>query len=125
VTYTESWELEPKNCDRLDCEVPRDVVQNNAESKRFQKVEESKDDPICEPLDVIMGTGAFNSLEGQVGGDTPTHKVGYRSSKGVERVKEDKKQQSTNNGVRLGNLGALLEIVQDWILGKLMSCVRL
>ncbi len=119
MTYTESWELEPKNGDRLDCEVPRDVIQNNAESKRFQEIEKSKDDPICEPLDVIMSARTFNSPEGQVGGDTPTHKVGYRSSKGVERVKKDKKQQSANDAVRLGNLSALLEIVQDRVLGKL------
>lgn len=115
MTYTKRWELKPKDGNRLDREVPRDVIKNNAESKGFQEIEKTKNDPICEPLDVVVSAGTFNSLEGKVSGNTPSYKVGHRSGKGIERVKENEKHHCANYTVRLGDLGALLKIVQDWI----------
>lgn len=75
-TYTERWELEPQNEDGLEREVPWEVVQHNPEREALHKVEESKYDPVCQPLNVILLSGALNSFEREVGGETPTDEVG-------------------------------------------------
>lgn len=54
MTYPESWKLEPNNEDGFQSVVPRDVIQNKANGKGFQKVEESENDPICEPLYIVV-----------------------------------------------------------------------
>jgi len=67
-TYAEGWELEPDNKERLEGEVPRNIVEDDTEGEGFEEVEEAKYDPVGEPLYVVMGRGRFNGLERQVGG---------------------------------------------------------
>lgn len=67
-TYAEGWELEPDYKERLEGEVPRDVVEDDTEREGFEEVEEAKDDPVGEPLYVIMGGRGFNGFEREVGG---------------------------------------------------------
>lgn len=55
--YTESWQLEPEDEDGLEREVPGKIVKDNAQCKALEKVEEAKYNPVCEPLDVIVGRG--------------------------------------------------------------------
>lgn len=51
----EGWELKPNNEKGLEGEVPRDIVKNDTKGEGFKEVEESKDYPVGEPLDIIMG----------------------------------------------------------------------
>jgi hypothetical protein len=53
-THAEKRELEPEDEDSLECVIPGDVVEDNAGGKAFQKVEETKHNPVCQPLDVIL-----------------------------------------------------------------------
>jgi len=64
----EGWELEPDDKEGLESKVPRDIVEDDTEGEGFEEVEEAKDDPVGEPLYVVMGRGRFNGLERQVGG---------------------------------------------------------
>jgi len=50
----ESGELEPDHEESLEGEVPREVVKDDAESKALKEVEETKHDPISQPLYVIL-----------------------------------------------------------------------
>jgi hypothetical protein len=60
--------LEPDDEDGLEGEVPRDIVEDDTEGEGFEEVEETKDDPVGEPLYVIMRRGRFDGLEGEVSG---------------------------------------------------------
>jgi len=71
----EGWELEPDDEEGLEGKVPGDIVEDDTEGEGFEEVEEAKDYPVGEPLDVIVGRWRFDGLEGEVGGQTPTHEV--------------------------------------------------
>lgn len=60
---TESGELEPDNEDCLEDEIPGNVVEDKTECKAFDEVEEAKDNPICKPLNIVMGRRGFDGLE--------------------------------------------------------------
>lgn len=62
-THSESGELEPKDEDGLEGKVPWDVVQDNSESHAFEEVEEAENDPVGEPLDIVLDARRFKSLE--------------------------------------------------------------
>jgi hypothetical protein len=82
-TYAESRELKPYNEHGFHCKVPREVIQHHSEGETLNKVEKAKDNPVGEPLDVIMGRGRLDSLEGEVGREEPADKVGDWSSEGI------------------------------------------
>ena len=75
ITYTEGRELEPNDEGRLEGEVPWDIVKDEPEGEGFHKVEEAENDPVGEPLNVVMRGGRFNSLEGEVGGEAPSNEI--------------------------------------------------
>lgn len=72
-----------------------------------------------------MRRGRFDGLEGEVGGQTPSDEVRNGGGERVERVENDDKDESTNNGVGLGDLCALFEVVQDGVLGELRDVSEL
>ena len=47
--------MEPDDKEGLEGEVPRDIIEDDTEGERFKEVEKAKDDPVGEPLYVIMG----------------------------------------------------------------------
>jgi len=51
---SESRELEPNNEQRLESEIPRDVIKDNTKGEGLKEVEEAKDNPISEPLDIVV-----------------------------------------------------------------------
>lgn len=51
---SESRKLEPDNEQRLECEIPGDVIEDNTKSEGLQEIEEAKDNPISEPLNIIV-----------------------------------------------------------------------
>ena len=75
TTYSEGGELEPEDEEGLEGEVPWKVIEDDTESERLDKVEEAKDDPVSQPLNIILRSGCLESLEGQVGGESPTEEV--------------------------------------------------
>ena len=75
MTYPERWQLKPENEERLEGKVPRQIVQHDTERDAFQKVEEAKDDPVREPLGVVLMTGRLESPEREVSGDSPSDEI--------------------------------------------------
>ena len=68
-----------------------------------------------------MGRGRLDGLEGEISGDAPAHEVGYRGGERVEGVEDDCQRESANDCVGLGDLGALLKVVENWVLGQLLK----
>ena len=75
LAYSEGRELEPENEESLEGEVPWEVIEDDTESERLDKVEETKDRPVSQPLDVILRSRCLEGLEGQVGRECPTEEV--------------------------------------------------
>ena len=118
-TYASDRELEPEDEDGLEGEIPGEVVEDDAESEAFREVEEAEDDPVREPLDVIGVARALERLDGEIGGKSPAHEIRDRRRKRVDGVENSKQDDGTEESVALGHLSALLEGVQDGILGEL------
>lgn len=72
-------EHEPDNGKRLDGVVPGNVVKDDA-GEGLEEGEHAEDDPVGEPLDVILGLRALEGLEREVGGDEETEEVGQEAS---------------------------------------------
>lgn len=53
-TYASDRELEPEDEDGLEREVPGKVVEDDAEGEGLEEVEEAEDDPVGQPLDVVI-----------------------------------------------------------------------
>jgi len=51
----ESRKLQPQDEKGLESEVPAEVIENEPKSQALDEVEETKDDPVGEPLNVVMG----------------------------------------------------------------------
>jgi len=119
LSTADAGELEPDDEGRFESEIPRDIVENKAEGEAFEEIEKAEDNPVSEPLDVIMGRRRFDGFEREVGGKTPTHEVGYGSGEGIESVEYDDEEKTSQNCVHFGNLGALFKIVQDRVLCEL------
>lgn len=75
MTYSESRQLKPEDENCLEGKVPGQIVQHQTEHSAFQEVEKSKDNPVSEPLDVVLMTGCLKGLERKISGDTPPDEV--------------------------------------------------
>ena len=123
MTHSEGRELEPENEEGLEGIIPGKIVEKNTEGKRFDKGEGAKNDPVSQPLNIILGSGGLKSLERQVGGEGPSKKVRNGSSERVESVEKEKKRNGADNHVRFGDLSALFQSLQYWILVELSNIV--
>ena len=85
------------------------------ESQGLDKVEESKDNPVSQPLNVILISGG---LDGQVGGKSPTEEIGNGCSERVEGMKEEERN-GTDDEVSLGNLNVLPGCLQGGVVVEL------
>ena len=72
VTYAESRKLEVKDEEGLECKIPGEVVQHRPQREALGEVEETENDPVCQPLNVIIVTGSLKGLDGKIGGERPT-----------------------------------------------------
>lgn len=113
--------LHPKNESGLEGEVPGEVVKDDAESSAFGEVEETKDSPICQPLEIICMIGRLKCLEGQEGREGPSEKVGHGLCNGVYKDKEDECGSKDHSTVCLGDLSPLFDLVDNWVLGELQE----
>lgn len=66
-----------------------------------------------------MGGGRLDGLEGEVRGEGPADEIGDGGGEGVDGVEDGQEQQGAEDGVCLGDLGALLEVVEDGVLCEL------
>lgn len=72
-------EHEPDNGKGLYGVVPGNVVEDDA-GEGLEESEHAENNPVGEPLDVILRLGALKSLEGEVGGDEEADEVGQEAS---------------------------------------------
>lgn len=119
ATYPGVRELEPEDEDGLEREIPGKVVENDAEGEGLEEIEEAKDDPVSQPLDVVIMARGLESLDRQVGGDTPADEVGHGGGECVDAVKDNEETNCANECVALGNLCPLFELDKSGVLGEL------
>ena len=118
-THAELGELEPEDEEALEGKVPGEVVEDDAAGEALDKGEEAKDDPVRQPLDVVLVAGALERLDGEVGGQGPADEIRDGGRERVDRVEEDEEDGDAEEGVALGHLRALLERVEERVLGEL------
>lgn len=75
-------EHQPDNREGLDGVPPGDVVEDNAR-EALEEGEKTKDNPVGEPLDVILRLGALKGPEREVGGDEEAKHVGQEAGEAV------------------------------------------
>lgn len=113
---------EPRDEEGLANEVEGEVVKNRPESGGFDKVEETEDDPVSQPLLIVVLSRALQSLHAQVSGDGPSDQVGQRRGQ-AEEVEKDQKDESSGgreDTVDLGDSGLFLGLVQDGVLREVL-----
>ena len=87
-------------------------MKNESQCDALLQVDKAKDDPVGEPLDVILWGGAFQGFKGEVGREGPCDKVRDGCSNGVDKVEESKEKDDADSQKRLGYLRVLLKRVQ-------------
>lgn len=112
-TYAEGRELEPEDEQALEGEIPGEVVEHNTEGEALEEVEEPEDNPVRQPLDVVLVTGRLECLDGEVRGEGPTDEVRHGRGGDVDRVEDGENGNGTDECVALGDLRALLERVEE------------
>jgi hypothetical protein len=117
-------ELEPENEEGLEGIVEWKVIENWSQGDGFEEVEETEDDPVCEPLDIIFVTRAFDSLEGEISGKSPANEVGNWRSECVDEDEKGENEDASKDKEGLGDLGAGFEIVKDRVLVQLLVELR-
>lgn len=60
LTHPSLWQHEPNNCQSLECVVHWQEVENNVD-EGLDKVEGTKDDPVCEPVYIYSQQEALSS----------------------------------------------------------------
>lgn len=111
--------MEPDDEDGLEGEVPGEVVQDYTEREALSEVEEPEDDPICEPLDIILVSGGLEGFEREERGKSPANEVGHGASEGVDKVEKSEEDNTAKNEISFGHLCALFELVQDGVFREL------
>jgi len=86
--------------------------------------EESIDNPICQPLSIVNLAAAEQRLQGVVSRDDEAGEVDQKLAANVEEDKEEVETDEAEKDVDLGDIGLLLEIVEDGVLAKLLIDLR-
>lgn len=63
----------------------------------------------------LVVSGALERLEGEVRGESPAEEVGEEAGKDVEEDERREEASDGEGGVRLGDLGLLLELVEGGV----------
>lgn len=72
-----------------------------------------------QPLGVVLLVRSEQGIDGVVARDNETGKVGQELTTEVEDDEEEVEGGDADDGVRLGDVGLLLEVVQGGVLGQL------
>ena len=116
-THAESGKLEPEDEDGLEREIPGEVVEDETESEALKEVKEAEHYPVGEPLDVVVLSRGFDSLDGKVSRQAPAEDVRDGGSEGVDSMEDEKQDNATEEGICFRHLGALLKRGQGRVLG--------
>lgn len=124
-THPNVRQLKPQHGDRLQRIVPWNIVQDESQRDALRKVEKAKEDPVGEPLDVILWRGAFEGFKGEVRWKGPSNEVRDRCGERVDEMEEGEKEDGANSQDGLGHLRVLLKRVQHCILCELSPVVSI
>jgi len=89
LSAAEHRKLKPQDENRLECKIPGEIVKNHPKRNALSEVEETKDHPVREPLNVILVTRGFQGFEREISGEGPSDKVRHGCSEGVDKVEKD------------------------------------
>jgi len=118
-THASSRELEPEDENGLESVVEGEVVKENAEGKRLDEIEEAKDDPVRQPLDIIFMPGRLERAEAEVGWESPANEVRGGGGEGVDKDEEGAEDGAAEDQRRLGDLHAGLDVIEHRVARQL------
>ena len=75
--------LEPEDEEGLEGIVEGEIVKDGSKGNGFKEIEEAKDDPVCQPLNVVLMAGRLDRLERQISWEEPSNQVGNGGSEGI------------------------------------------
>jgi len=90
-----------------------EIVEGEPVGEVHSTLEDSKEceaDPVSKPLGVISLADGEQGLQGVVGWDDETRKVGEELTSEVQEDQEEIKEANTADDVNLGDIGLLLEV---------------
>jgi hypothetical protein len=119
ITCLGSGKLEPEDKEGLEGIVEGEIVKNHSQGEGFEEIEEAEDNPVREPLDIIIMTGRLESLEREISWEEPSNEVRGRGSEGVNEDENRSESDSTPDQEGLRDLSTLLKVVEDRVLGEL------
>jgi hypothetical protein len=101
--------------DCLEDVVHRDPEKDEADAGGFGEVHQAKDDPIGQPLLIVVGTGAFDCLNREISGKSPADEVGNGrgETEHVEEDQDDEREDEGEDTVGLGNTSTSFEVTKD------------
>lgn len=118
-THACSGELEPEDENGLEGVVEGEVVEKDAEGKRLDKIEEAKDDPIRQPLDIVFVPRGLERTEAEVGRESPTNEVRGGRGEGVDEDEEGAEEGAPEDQRRLRDLHAGLDVIENRVAREL------
>lgn len=118
-THAGSRELEPENEDGLEGIVEGEVVEEDAEGKRLDEIEKAKDNPIRQPLDVVILGRGLEGAEAEVGGKSPADEVGGGCGEGVDKDEEGAEDGAAEDQRGLRDLRAGLDVEEHGVARQL------
>jgi len=117
VGTLEGGEGEPQKENKLEEIVEREPVYNA--DKALNNSEEREDNPVGQPLGIIVLVMGKQGVERIVSRDDETGNVGEELAAEVKQDEEEVERDRANNGVGLGDRGLFLEVVESRVLGEL------
>lgn len=112
---------EPDGEKGLENKVHRNPIENRPQTHRLDEVERTKDDPVRQPLLVIVALRRLNGLDGKISRESPADEVGdgLGKAKHVKEDEEDRGETKSDDTIGLGDLGLLLKLTEDGVSVKL------
>ena len=80
-----------------------------------------EDNPVREPLDIIVVAGGLEGLDGEVGRKSPADELRDGLREGVDEEGDEHERGHGEEAIGLGDLCPLLELVRDRVLGQLQQ----
>jgi len=116
------WESEPEYEDELEGIVEWKPV--DGADQALKNGQESKDNPVSEPLCIISFANTEKGLQRIVSWNHEAGEIGQELTPDVKEDEEKVQPDETEKGINLGDRSLLLEVVQDRVLRKLFINIR-
>jgi len=108
----------PQNQDELEHVVEGEPV--DGIDHALQDGEEGIDNPVCQPLCVIHLVSTEQCFQRVVSRNDESCKVDKELAPDVEEDEEEVEGDKAQEGIGLGDIGLLFEVVERWIFGELL-----